>query len=79
MMPQIIQIDDFEISDLRLELRQKKQIVHSTWLKRNGNYRNDRRLFKIDNFLLSDILNTNRRTKWKSFKFYSYEHKVVIA
>jgi magnesium transporter len=34
--------------------------------------------FKIDNFLLSDILNTSRRTV-KSFQVLYFQHKVVIA
>jgi hypothetical protein len=60
LMPQIIQNRCFEISDLRLNCV-KKQIIDSTQLKRNGNYRRAMEIFKIDNFLLSDILNTNRK------------------
>jgi magnesium transporter len=57
--------DDFEI--LSLELMSKNKLAQSPRLKRNGNYRSNRRLFKIDNFLLSDILNTSRRTKVEEF------------
>jgi Mg2+ and Co2+ transporter CorA len=45
----------------------KNKLAQSPRLKRNGNYRSNRRLFKIDNFLLSDILNTSRRTKVEEF------------
>jgi magnesium transporter len=58
--------DDFEISDFKTGINVKK----TNWLNLHGLNEMeiiDRRLFKIDNFLLSDILNTSRRTKVEEF------------
>jgi magnesium transporter len=60
--------DDFEISDFKTGINVKK----TNWLNLHG--LNEMEIieaigdfFKIDNFLLSDILNTSRRTKVEEF------------
>ena len=63
-----IEYDNFEISDFKTGINVKK----TNWLNLHG--LNEMEIieaigdfFKIDNFLLSDILNTSRRTKVEEF------------
>jgi magnesium transporter len=59
----LIEYEDFKVSDLDKYIGFIKQIGlifglnNVEWLKSIGHY------FEIDNFILADILNTTRRTK----------------